>query len=59
MSYNEFKKWLKSQGVEISNGKGRHCKKVTLNGITVPLPDHGAKEMGEGLRKKIIKELNM
>jgi len=28
-------------------------------GKTYPVPFHGAKEIGEGLRKKIIKEMNL
>lgn len=59
MSYNEFVKWLIQHGAEISQGRGRHCKKVTFNGKTVPLPHHGAKEIGEGLRKTIIKQLGI
>lgn len=59
MSYNEFVKWLIAQGAVISQGRGRHCKKVSFNGKTVPLPYHASKEIGEGLRKTIIKQLGI
>lgn len=29
------------------------------NGIRYPVPYHGAKEMGEGLRKKIIRDMEL
>lgn len=59
MTYNEYLKWLKKQGVKVVNGKGRHYKKATLNGKEVPIPYHGAKEIGEGVRRKINKELGL
>lgn len=59
MTYNEFVRWLKKMGVEVSKGKGRHSMKATYNGKTVPLPYHGAKEIGEGVRKTIIKQLGL
>jgi mRNA interferase HicA len=58
MKYSEFRRWLKAQGVEFQNGKGSHFK-VSLNGKSTVFPDHGAKEMGEGLRKSIIKQLGL
>ncbi|WP_129138805.1 type II toxin-antitoxin system HicA family toxin [Modicisalibacter coralii] len=59
MTYNEFVRWLKKRGVEVTTGKGRHSMKATHNGKTVPLPYHGAKEIGEGVRKRIIKQLGL
>jgi mRNA interferase HicA len=59
MSYNEFLRWLLAQGVKVEDGKGRHYKKASFNGITVPVPYHGAKEMGEGIVNKIKKELGL
>jgi mRNA interferase HicA len=40
------------------------CRRKSLllykNGVlSPPVPYHGAKEMGEGLRKKIIKEMGL
>lgn len=59
MTYNEYLRWLRSQGVKVEDGKGRHYKKATLNGKTVPIPYHGAKEIGDGLRRKINKDLGL
>jgi mRNA interferase HicA len=58
MKYSEFRRWLKAQGVEFQTGKGSHFK-VSLNGKSTVFPDHGAKEIGEGLRKSIIKQLGL
>ncbi|MBD1589650.1 type II toxin-antitoxin system HicA family toxin [Pseudomonas typographi] len=58
MSYNEFKRWLQAHGVEISKRRNKHFK-IYLNGKQTILPDHGAKEIGEGLRKAIIKQLGL
>ncbi|HNO61728.1 MAG TPA: type II toxin-antitoxin system HicA family toxin [Plasticicumulans sp.] len=59
MKYSEFVRWLKSHGAEISQGKGRHYLKATYNGRTVPVPYHGAKEIPEGVRKSILKQLGL
>lgn len=59
MKYSEFVRWLKKQGVHIQTGKGRHSMKATYNGKTVPIPYHGAKEIGEGVRKRIIDQLGL
>ncbi|EJQ8214218.1 type II toxin-antitoxin system HicA family toxin [Salmonella enterica] len=59
MTYNEYFKWLKKQGVEIVDGGGRHHKKGIFNGKSVPLPYHGAKEIGNGLVRKLNKDLGL
>jgi len=59
MKYSEFVRWLQARGVVISKGKGRHYLKATYRGKTVPIPYHGAKEIGEGVRRKILKELGL
>lgn len=59
MKCNEFKRWLKAQGVEIAkSGTGSHFK-LYFNGKQTTLPDHGAKEMAEGTRRAIIKQLGL
>lgn len=58
MKYSEFRRWLKSRGVEFTPAKGSHFK-VTFNGKTTIFPDHGSKEMPEGLRKSIVKQLGL
>lgn len=49
---------VESPRVEFQTGKGSHFK-VSLNGKSTVFPDHGAKEIGEGLRKSIIKQLGL
>jgi mRNA interferase HicA len=58
MSCNEFKRWLLAQGVEVSKQRSKHFK-IFYKGKQTVLPDHGAKEIGEGLRKTIIKQLGL
>jgi mRNA interferase HicA len=58
MSCNEFRRWLLAQGVEIAKQRKKHFK-LYYNGKQTVLPDHGAKEIGEGLRKAIIKQLGL
>ncbi|PVZ52562.1 MULTISPECIES: type II toxin-antitoxin system HicA family toxin [unclassified Pseudomonas] len=59
MKCNEFKRWLLAQGVEISNtAKGSHFK-LYYGSKQTTLPDHGAKEMAEGTRRAIIKQLGL
>ncbi|MCE0915127.1 type II toxin-antitoxin system HicA family toxin [Pseudomonas sp. NMI760_13] len=56
MKYSELRRWLRSQGATFVPAKGSHFK-VYLGDRQTIFPDHGAKEMGEGLRKKILKDL--
>ncbi len=58
MKYSELKRWLLQQGVELESGKGSHMK-ATLNGRQTVFPFHGSKEIGEGLRRKILKDLGL
>lgn len=58
MKYSEFRRWLKAQGVHFVPAKGSHFKAYYGDRQTV-FPDHGAKEIGEGLRKKILKDLGL
>lgn len=58
MKCSEFRRWLKARGVEFQSTKGSHFK-VSLNGKSTIFPDHGAKEIAEGLRKTIIKQLGL
>lgn len=57
MKQSEFKRWLAEQGATFSPGK-KHLK-VHLNGRQTTLPRHPAKELGEGLRKAILKQLGL
>ena len=59
MSYNEFKRWLLKQVVVFGrDGKGSH-KIIELNGKKSVFPDHGKKEIPEGTRLKIKKDLGL
>ncbi|MFF7864631.1 mRNA interferase [Pseudomonas sp. LLC-1] len=58
MKYSEFRRWLRSQGATFVAAKGSHFKVYLGNRQTI-FPDHGAKEISEGLRKKILKDLGL
>lgn len=58
MKYSEFRRWLRTRGVSFVPAKGSHFK-AYFGGRQTIFPDHGAKEIGEGLRKKIIKDLGL
>lgn len=60
MKYSEFQRWLIAQGVKIdtAHGKGSH-RMATFKGRSTTFPFHGSKEIGEGLRKKMLKDLGM
>ena len=57
MKQSEFKRWLAEQGATFKQGK-KHLK-VYLNGKQTTLPRHPAKELGEGVRQAIIKQLGL
>lgn len=61
MKYNEFRRWLEAQGVVFTKSRGgsSHFKIKAPNGRQTIFPSHGAKEIGEGLRKDIIKQLGL
>ena len=58
MKYSEFRKWLTQQGAVLKSAKGSHFK-VYLGGRQTIFPDHGAKEIGQGLVQKIKKDLGL
>lgn len=57
MKVSEFKRYLAAQGVRFEQGK-RHTK-LYLRGRQSTLPRHGNQELGEGLRKAILKQLGL
>lgn len=57
MKISEFKRWLESQGVRVEGG-AKHWK-LYLNGKQSTLPRHPAKELKEGTRKGILKQLGL
>jgi mRNA interferase HicA len=54
---SEFRRWLVAQGVEMKNGK-KHLK-LYYNGQQSTMPRHPSQEIGEGLRKAILKQLGL
>lgn len=58
MKCSEFERWLRAQGVEFVRKKGSHCI-VRYNGNQSVFPNHGSKEIPEGTRKSIIKDLGL
>lgn len=57
MKQSEFRQWLESQGVEVSNGKN-HLK-LRHNGKVSVMPRHPGAELKEPLRKAILKQLGL
>ncbi len=58
MKSSEFHRVIKKNGWRLIKAEGSHYI-YEKGGRTYPVPFHGAKEMGEGLRKKIIKEMGL
>lgn len=58
MKSSEFHRILKRNGWKHIRTDGSHYI-YEKDGRRYPVPFHGAKEMGEGLRKKIIKDLGL
>jgi mRNA interferase HicA len=57
LKQSEFKRWLAGQGADFKQGK-KHLK-VYLNGRQSTLPRHPGHEIGEALRKAILKQLGI
>ena len=57
MKTSEFKRFLISKGAKFAEG-AKHTK-VYLNGKQSTLPRHGSGELGEGLRKGILRQLGI
>ena len=59
MKYNEFHRLIKKNGWSFSHAIGSHYFYVKNGIISPPIPYHGAKEIGEGLKRKLIKLMNL
>lgn len=57
MKFSEFRKQLEALGARFVEGT-KHTK-VYLNGKQTTLPRHGSQDMGEGLRKAILRQLDV
>jgi predicted RNA binding protein YcfA (HicA-like mRNA interferase family) len=59
MKYREFHKKIEKEGWKFSHAEGSHYFYLKNGKLSPPIPFHGAKEMGEGLRRKLIKEMGL
>lgn len=57
MKQSEFRRWLEAQGAKFEEGT-RHTK-VTLNGRQTVIPRHPSKELKEGTKNAILKQLKL
>lgn len=57
MKISEFKRWLEAQGAEFREGSNHW--KVTLNGRQTVVPRHPSKELKEGTRRAILRQLGL
>ena len=57
MKQSEFVRWLKSRGARIEYGN-KHMK-VYFGGRQSTVPRHPSHEIGEGLRKLILRQLGI
>jgi len=60
MKYSEFHWFIRrsNSGWQYIGAEGSHYI-YERDGARYPVPFHGAKEMGEGLRKKIMKDMGL
>ncbi|MGJ1196317.1 type II toxin-antitoxin system HicA family toxin [Sphingobacterium spiritivorum] len=58
MKSSEFHRFLRNNGWNPIRISGSHYI-YEKDGRTYPIPYHGSKEIGEGLRKKILKDLGL
>ena len=59
MKYTEFHKLVKRNGWKYSHAEGSHYFYIKDGRLSPPVPYHGAKEIGEGLRRKLIREMGL
>ena len=57
MKISEFRRWLESRGVRVENG-AKHWK-LYFNGKQSVLPRHPGRELKDGTRREIIKQLGL
>jgi len=58
MKCKEFHRIIQRQGWKIVRQRGSHVI-YEKSGVTVTVPDHGSKEIPEGLRLKLVKEMGL
>ena len=58
MKSSELHRLITKNGWQLKRVKGSHYL-YEKNSRTYPVPYHGSKEVAEGLRKKIVKEMGL
>ena len=58
MKYSEFHRIVRRNGWILARTRGSHYMYIK-GGVTYCVPYHSSKEMNEGLRKRIIKDMNL
>ncbi len=58
MKSSEFHRKIRKEGWRFLRAHGSHII-YEKDGRTYPVPYHGSKEMSEGLRKKILREMKL
>ena len=59
MKYSEFHRKIVKSGWKFVSATGSHYFYEKDGKLSQPVPFHGSKEIGEGLRKKLIRELGL
>lgn len=59
MKYTEFHRLIKRNGWKFLYAEGSHYFYEKNGKISPPAPYHGSKEIGEGLRKSLVKEMGL
>jgi predicted RNA binding protein YcfA (HicA-like mRNA interferase family) len=59
MKYTEYHSLIRKNGWKYSHAKGSHYFYLKDGILSPPVPYHGAKEMGNGIRRKLAKQLGL
>lgn len=59
MKYTEFHRLIAKNGWKYSHATGSHYYYKKGEILSPPVPYHGSKEIGEGLKKKLIREMGL
>lgn len=59
MKYSEFHRKIVANGWTFVSATGSHYFYEKGDLLSPPVPYHGSKEMGEGLRKKLVKQMGL
>jgi len=59
MKYSALHRKIKENGWKFSHAEGSHYFYAKNGILSMGVPYHGAKEIGEGLKRKIFKEMGL